>query len=113
MKKIGFILVLLAFILAVVGCSAGGTTGALTGVVQDENGNLLEGVRMVFESGEEYRVVFSTVEGKYEVENLAAETYTLTLDRDGCETYTDEYKVGSGEETVDFSIKCPIVEVVD
>lgn len=112
MKKIGFILMLLTLFL-VAGCGAGGTTGALTGVVQDENGNLLEGVRMVFESEEEYRVVFSTVEGKYEVENLAKETYTLILDRDGCETYTDEYKVGSGEEIVDFLMSCPPVAVVN
>jgi|GEM_PF-2869737 len=112
MKKIGFILTLLTLFL-VAGCGSGGTPGMLVGVVQDENGNLLEGVRMVFESEEEYRVIFSTVEGIYEIENLIEGTYALTLDRDGCSTYTDEYKVGSKGETVNFSMSCPSLAVAD
>lgn len=99
--------ILTRFVAAVVlGFAAGGallaiSQGRVSGIVRDENGTPVVGVRIVvtLEGVESFRLEETTNgNGEYWITLLdATRTYTYTLEKEGYQTLSETFKVGIGE----------------
>lgn len=83
-------------------------TGSLTGTVTDANtGEPLPGVNIYLPGVE--RGTATNVEGKYNLQNLPADTYTMRATFVGYRSHTQTVEIQSSEVTVNFTLKYDVL----
>ncbi|MBI2472382.1 MAG: carboxypeptidase regulatory-like domain-containing protein [Planctomycetes bacterium] len=88
------------------------TTGGgsfIIGFVNDEDDDALAGVTVTLDGAEYSDSVITDEDGAFEFRDLSAGDYTLTLEKDGFQTYTQNISLGDGEILVLDTI---ILEVI-